>query len=290
MARRPAVAGTFYSGDPDGLTKDIERCFLHNNGPHRIPFVHRQQQRIGDVVGIIVPHAGYIYSGPAAAHAYSRLAADGLPETVVILGPNHHGLGAAAAVASSTNWLTPLGTVHIDTEVAQNILASSKYAREDDDAHHKEHSIEVQIPFLQFIGGHKVKVVPISIAHLDLEASIELMRDMGAAIASALEGRNALIISSTDMSHYQTQQVANEKDRLAIERILALDAEGLLQVVHDNDISMCGVIGTAIAIKACKALGAVQAKELSYYTSGDITGDHKQVVGYCAVSLEKQSD
>ncbi len=287
MSRRPAVAGTFYNGDPDLLTKDIERCFLNVHGPGRIPIIHRQQERTGDVIGLVAPHAGYIYSGPAAAHAYSRLAADGLPETVVILGPNHHGLGEAAAVASSTNWLTPLGTVHIDTEVAEAILSTSKFAREDDEAHLKEHSIEVQIPFLQFIGGHKVKVVPISIAHLSLGDAIELVNDLGTAIANALVGKNALVISSTDLSHYEPQDIAKSKDAIAIEKILALDAEGLLKAVEANSISMCGATGTAAAIVACKALGATKTQKLAYYTSGDIIGDHKQVVGYCAASMEK---
>jgi len=287
MSRRPAVAGTFYNGDPDLLTKDIERCFLNPHGPGRIPIIHRQQEHKGDVIGLVAPHAGYIYSGPAAAHAYNRLAADGLPETVVILGPNHHGLGQAAAIASATNWLTPLGTVHIDTEVAEAILSSSKFALEDDEAHLKEHSIEVQIPFLQFIGGHKVKIVPISISHLTLQDAIALANDVGSAIANALEGKNALIIASTDLSHYEPQDVANSKDAIAIEKILELDAEGLLEAVESNAISMCGATGTATAILACKALGATKAQKLAYYTSGDIIGDHKQVVGYCAMSLEK---
>lgn len=287
MSRRPAVAGTFYSGDSDLLTKDIERCFLNNYGPKRIPIIHRQQERKGNVVGLVAPHAGYTYSGPVAAHAYNRLADDGLPETVVILGPNHHGLGEAAAVASSTNWLTPLGTVHIDTEVADAILSSSKFAQEDDEAHHKEHSIEVQIPFLQYIGGHRIKVVPISIAHLTLNDAIALANDVGTAIASALAGKNALIIASTDFSHYVTQDAAESNDTMAIDKILAMDAEGLLQVVDANSISMCGSTATATAIVACLALGATKAKKLAYFTSGDIAGDHKQVVGYCAMSMEK---
>lgn len=287
MSRRPAVAGTFYNGNSDLLLKDIEHCFLNTHGPLRIPIVHLHQERKGNILGLVAPHAGYIYSGPAAAHAYYAMANDGIPETVVILGPNHHGLGEAAAVASSSNWLTPIGTVHIDTEIAGSILSTSKYAREDDEAHHKEHSIEVQIPFLQFIGGHKIKIVPISLAHIPDSAALEITYDLGTAIADAIRGKNAIVIASTDMSHYEPQNVAEPKDAMALEKIMSLDAEGLLKTVESSNISMCGAIGTAVAIVATKSLGATKGRKLAYYTSGDMTGDHRQVVGYCAVAFEK---
>lgn len=287
MARRPVVAGTFYSGDTDPLMKEIEHCFLGVKGPGKIPIVHLHQERKGKVLGLISPHAGYVYSGSAAAHAYSALAVDGMPEVAVIMGPNHHGLGSAASVASPAHWITPLGMVHIDTDMTDFILANSKYAQEDDSAHMKEHSIEVQIPFLQFIGGHKVKIVPISIAHLCVEDAISLVDDLGNVIAKGLEGKNAVIIASTDFTHYESQESVHAKDAMAIEKILAMDPEGLIRTVDENSISMCGATGTAIAISACKQLGAVKGNKLAYYTSGDITGDMRQVVGYAAISLEK---
>jgi hypothetical protein len=145
---------------------------------------------LGNIVGLVSPHAGYVYSGAAAAFAYLALAEDGIPDVAVILGPNHHGMGAPVAVGVEADWETPLGTAAIDKEVARAIVAGSRYASADDSAHYREHSIEVQLPFLQYIGGGSTSIVPIALAHFGQDDAVELASELGAAVATALEGRS----------------------------------------------------------------------------------------------------
>ena len=284
MTRTPAVAGMFYELDPEALIHSIERCFLGKLGPGKLP--SRKDVRSGEVLGLVSPHAGYTYSGAAAAYAFDRLASDGLPETAVLLGPTHHGLGAAVAVSTETEWTTPLGAVQTDAETIDAVLELCGFAQRDDTAHVSEHSLEVQLPFLQYIGGDAVKIVPISIAHLSEDDAAALSLDLGQAISKSLAGKSAVVIASTDFTHYEPRASAESKDSLAIDQILKLDARGLLREVYGKSITMCGVAGTAVMLEACKALGAKQARKLTYYTSGDVTGDMSQVVGYGAFSVE----
>jgi len=285
MTRRPAVAGMFYEDDAASLRRTIEKCFSHRLGPGRLPS-STLAKAARKIVGLVCPHAGYVYSGAAAAHSYAALAEDGLPNTAVILGPNHHGLGEAVAVGTQEKWSTPLGEVRVDLETAEKVAENSSYARKDDLAHLREHSIEVQIPFLQYIGEDSVRIVPIALAHLSRTAALELFPDLGAAIARALEGKDAVVISSTDFTHYESAASARAKDALALDRIANLDPKGLLEVVDEHSISMCGVVGTAVMLEACRMMGARSARILTYYTSGDVTGDTLQVVGYGAAVVE----
>jgi len=239
------------------------------------------------VIGLVSPHAGYVYSGGAAAWAYLALAESAIPETAVILGPNHYGLGPAAALSPDDEWATPLGTQKADAEIAESILKASKYCEPDELAHAREHSIEVQLPFLQYVAGDAIRIVPISLAHLRKEDALALVDDLGGAIAEAVRGRSAVIIASSDFTHYESANSAAAKDALAIERILSLDGQGLIEVVYSRGITMCGVIGTAVMLEACKRLGATSARKLTYCTSGDVTGDNEQVVGYAAISIER---
>ncbi|MCE5315332.1 MAG: AmmeMemoRadiSam system protein B [Armatimonadota bacterium] len=287
MTRRPAVAGVFYEETKQELVESIEGCFLGNLGPGALP--NANTTRIGRVVGLVCPHAGYIYSGSAAAYAYMELAQDGLPDTAVILGPNHHGAGAAAAVSTGDEWITPLGTVKVDTNIAEEILRRSNFARADNVAHSREHSVEVQLPFLQYIGGSSVKIVPIAVAYMNKSEAFMLVKDLGSATARSLEGKSAVIISSTDFSHYESRESARAKDAEAMRHIVNLDPEGLIETVYERSITMCGVVGTAIMLEACKAMGATCARQLTYYTSGDVTGDTDQVVGYGALSVLRSS-
>ena len=289
MARRPAVAGMFYEGDEVSLRESIESCFTGRFGPGRLPLAPSPPPPLGarHVVGLVCPHAGYVYSGGAAAHSFAALAEDGLPDVAVILGPNHHGLGDAVAVSMDEKWATPLGEVQLDLATARAIVESSVYAREDELAHLREHSLEVQVPFLQYLGGESVKIVPIAIAHLGESAARLLVSDLGSAIAKALAGKSAVVIASTDFTHYESKASAEAKDSLALDRITDLDPMGLLRVVEEKSISMCGATGTAVMLEACKALGATSARTLAYYTSGDVIGDTRQVVGYAAVAVEK---
>ncbi len=289
MPRMPAVVGMFYDLDPDALRRTIDECFLGRLGPGNVPTSEVPSRKSGSerhVLGLVSPHAGYVYSGSAAAFAYDALASDGIPDVAVILGPNHHGLGVPVAVSTEDEWVTPLGPVRVDLDVARSILARSRYARDDEAAHSREHSIEVQLPFLQYAGGDATRIVPIAFSHLYLADAKELAADLGPAIAQALAGKSAVVIASTDFSHYVSKALAETRDAKAIDRILHLDPQGLLETVEANSISMCGATGVAVMIEACKQLGARSAQKLTYYTSGDVTGDTMQVVGYAALAVE----
>lgn len=285
MARQPAVAGGFYEAGRESLLASIKDCFLSPLGPGRLPLV--RADRLANIAGLVCPHAGYMYSGSAAAFAYDALANDGIPDIIVLLGPNHHSFGAPVALSPDEEWQTPLGPVRVDTDTANAILGECQFARFDDMAHLREHSIEVQLPFLQYIGGSGFRIVPISLSHLGERDALLLARELGLAIGAALSDKSAVIIASTDFSHQEPQQSAQAKDSLAIEQILKLDGAGLIRTVNDKSISMCGAIGTAVMLEACKALGATTARKLTYYTSGDVTGEFSQVVGYGALSVER---
>ena len=277
--RKPAVAGSFYDGSAAGLRRQIEDCFKHPLGPGALPGSARVVER--RILGLVSPHAGYIYSGPVAANGFFQIAAEGKPQTVVILGPNHTGLGAAVAVGGQDAWQTPLGSVEIDVEVGQAIVSAIRWARLDDLAHSMEHSIEVQVPFLQYIYENGFRIVPISMLRHDWEVS----RELGRAVAAAIKGKNAVIIASSDFSHYESQSMASKKDRLALESILNLEPERLEETVISHSITMCGPGPVMTMLTACKALGSKKARLLRYATSGDITGDHSQVVGYASVEV-----
>lgn len=284
--RKPAVAGMFYEASADELRAEIERCFLSPFGPGRLPMVETKGPR--RIAGLVSPHAGLVYSGPTAAHGYFRLAEDGLPEIAVLIGVNHRGYGAPVAVGNQVVWRTPLGDVAVDAETAQRIVSLSNYAEEDELAHRIEHSLEVQIPFLQYLGQRRMRIVPVLIGvPVRDSGALAVAEDIGSAVAQAVEGRDAIVIASTDFSHYESRQSAEQKDSQAIRRILELDEKGLLETVSDLDISMCGVVPTAAVLAACKLLGAKSARQLSYNTSGDITGDHSRVVGYAAIEFDR---
>jgi len=279
--RRPSQAGTFYAGTAESLRAQIEECFTHKLGPGRIP----KTVEIGshNLVGFVSPHAGYMYSGPVAAHGFYNLAQDGKPEIIVIFGPNHTGQGSAIAVMNEGVWRTPLGDVEIDTSTADSIVKESKIVDLDDTAHMFEHSIEVQLPFLQYLYGSDFRFVPIAFLMQDLESS----REVGKATARALAEKNALIIASSDMTHYEPQKSVEKKDNLVIEAVEKMDESKLYAVVEDYGISACGYGPIIALITACKALGAKNAKLLCHATSGDVTGDFSAVVGYASIALMK---
>jgi len=235
-------------------------------------------------LGILSPHAGLIYSGSVAGAVYSSIE---LPGTFVLIGPNHTGLGAPVSLMAKGQWETPLGTVRIDEELAAGILSRSRLVREDALAHMKEHSLEVQLPFIQYL-KKEFSIVPIQMMDTRFETCIEL----GNAIAEAIQGQGpgsrvqeqgVLIVASSDMSHYISAESAKKKDHKAIQRILDLDAQGLYDTVRDENITMCGY-GPAVAmITACKALGAKKAVLIKYTNSGEVSGDYDQVVGYAGI-------
>ncbi|MDD5590548.1 MAG: AmmeMemoRadiSam system protein B [Dehalococcoidales bacterium] len=270
MVRRPVVAGQFYPAQASRLSRMISGM------------VDKQVKK-EDVIGVVSPHAGYPYSGPVAAAAISRIK---FKDTFVILGPNHTGMGKALSIMTAGSWETPLGSIEIDTELAEQILTASRYLEEDDKAHQYEHSIEVQIPFLQYF-SKDFMMVPVAFSYHSPTA----YKDVGRAIARAVKntGKGVVIIASSDMTHYEPQESAQQKDDKAIEAILDLDEGELLRRVDEFGISMCGYAPTVALITAAKALGATRAELVRYQTSGDVTGDYSSVVGYAAIIIKGMS-
>ena len=234
-------------------------------------------------MGLICPHAGYMYSGPVAAHAFYHLAQDGKPDTVVLLGPNHTGYGSALSIMREGTWQTPLGKIEIDTALADDILHETKYLDIDELAHRFEHSLEVQLPFLQYLYGDNFKIVPISYLMQDYDSAVEI----GRALTEALDATNTVVIASSDMTHYESAKSAAAKDHKALNRVAALDAKGFFDVVEAENISACGYAPITSLITYADGVCA-KAELLSYHNSGDITGDPSSVVGYAAVCFKKQ--
>jgi len=279
--RRPAYAGTFYEGTEPSLKGQIEECFTHELGPKALPNV--ADGKLKHTVGLISPHAGFMYSGSVAAHGYYHLALDGKPDLIAIFGPNHTGMGSGLAVMREGAWQTPLGEVEIDTTTADSIVRESRLIDVDDGAHLREHSIEVQLPWLQYLYGSSFKFVPICFLMQDLQSS----REVGVAVAKALRDKNALVIASTDMTHYEPQKVAEKKDKAVIEAALKLEEEKVYSTVETLQVSMCGYGPVIAAITAAKELGARNGQLLCYKTSGDVVGDYSAVVGYASMMFTR---
>ena len=279
--RLPVVAGTFYEGTAEALRRQVESCFLSRFGPGKLPVVNVAGSR--KVLGLVCPHAGYVYSGAVAANAFFSLASDGKPETLIILGPNHTGYGNPLSAMREGVWRTPLGDVQIDSEIADAIAAESGILDFDEVAHRHEHSIEVQLPFLQYLYGNDFKFVPICFLMQDLQSAQEI----GSALAEALANRNAVVIASSDFTHYESQTSVNRKDLAALDAVEALDEKQFYQILEAENVSACGYAPIAALMTYAKALGATKAEILSHKTSGDVTGDKSSVVGYAALAIKK---
>jgi len=276
---RPPAAIGFYRPDAKGLREQIEWAFQHRLGPGRIPQLNRQGRR--QLLGLVSPHAGYQYSGPAAACGYAAMTEDGAPSVVVMLGPNHHGIGSEVAVCDASGWQTPLGVAQCDQALAESLAKQLPGAQLDSRAHRDEHSLEVQLPFLQYLLGDALRFVAIAL-HPYLSAEPE---ELGQVLAEALQSKEALLIASTDLTHQEPQTRAEAQDRLALDQMLQLDPDGLLAVVQRHRITMCGDEPTAAVITACLRLGAGRAELLRYHTSGDTEPGMNWVVGYGSVAI-----
>lgn len=274
--RKAVVAGMFYASSPAELKEQIEWCYRHKVGPGSLPRVNSKGPR--EIIAVVVPHAGYIYSGPVAAHAYKELASDGLFDTAVIIGPNHSGRGAAVSVWTKGAWETPLGEVSINEELADSLLGGVIEA--DETAHSEEHSIEVQLPWLQHLYGD-VSLVPITMLAQDLGTA----REVGKAVSRV--GGNVIIIASSDFTHYEPHPIASEKDNSVIEAITNLNEEQLYQRRDSLNCTMCGYGAIAAAIVAAKEMHAKKATLLKYATSGDTGGDFTSVVGYGSIAIRR---
>ena len=264
MARPPAVAGRFYPDDPQALLEEVQR--------------HLEQETPKvSAKGVIVPHAGFMYSGDVAGTVYSRIE---IPDTVILLGPNHTGMGERIAIFSHGSWIMPFGDLEIDANLAKDILENLPIARESEEAHRLEHSLETQLPFLQYF-RKQFKLVPICLMRLSFDECRMLARAIVQAVRSS--DRPVLIVASSDMTHYESHARASEKDHKAIDQILKMDPEGLFRTVEQEGITMCGVNPATVMLAACKELGATQAELVRYMTSGEVSGDMDQVVGYAGV-------
>jgi len=279
--RKPYVANAFYAGTKTSLTKQITDCFTHPFGPGQVPKIHQQGPR--RILGIVCPHAGYMYSGPVAANGYSKLATDGQPDVCIILGPNHSGLGSGLSIETEGAWETPVGITRINSDLAKRIQKSSSIIDIDETAHASEHSIEVQLPFLQYLFKDAIEFVPICMMMQDFTTSVEVAR----TIVESTKGKNVVIIASSDFTHYEPQADANRKDKEAIDAILKLDDKQLNELGDSNRVTMCGYGPITTLIVAAKMLGNVRADLLAYKTSGDITGDKSAVVGYSSLAFAR---
>ncbi len=279
--RKPAIAGTFYPAQAQALRTELEHSFTHAIGPGILPNLNPSGPR--RIVGVVSPHAGYVYSGPVAAHSFAALAADGRPEVVILIGPNHQGMGAEVAIDSSSSWATPLGIVEVDVRLGDAIQSNSRKAKLDRASHVHEHSLEIQLPFLQYIYGDGIRIVPIIMNSQDLETSA----DLGRALAYAGSDLNMVIVASTDLTHYQRQEKAVETDQLVLESIIRMAPADLLKTVSKEHITMCGPGPVAAMLVAAQILGAVRARVLSYATSGDTSGDYSRIVGYGAAEVSR---
>ena len=284
--RTPAVAGRFYPGRAEELLREIREY----TSPGKTPV---EAVRIA-AIGCVAPHAGYIYSGGVAGAVYARLE---IPERCVILCPNHTGKGRPLSIMANTTWQTPLGEVAADAEMGARLLRRFPALEENSAAHRAEHAIEVQLPFLQ-ARQPELNIVPIAIGTSDFD----VLRGLGEALADVIAGRQeddpekdgqeedraekVLIVASSDMNHYESDAVTRVKDHKAIERVLAMDARGLWEVVMNEDISMCGFGPTIVMLTAAKLLGATAATLVKYATSGDVSGDYESVVGYAGIIVE----
>lgn len=266
--RPPAVAGTFYEGTPERLRRQVETCFAAN------PPAPPRKQRF---LGAVVPHAGLMYSGHVAAAFYAQAE---LPKRFVILCPNHTGAGHFAAINREGAWRTPFGEVAIDTPLADALMARTKLLAEDTKAHAREHSLEVQLPFLQHLLGDAFTFVPICLgAHC-----YEYAEEIGRAIAAVMKTvKDVAILASSDLNHYEDQRTTLRKDQLAIDEVLRRSPRDLWRVVDEYDVSMCGFIPTTTMLVATNELGATDARLVKHATSGDVSGDYERVVGYASV-------
>lgn len=264
MKRTPAVAGTFYPAHAATLEKMVGE--LSPPGQKRL-----------QAIGVVSPHAGYIYSGSVAGKVFASVR---VPDTVIVIGPNHTGYGGRASILSGGTFTMPGFDMDIDHDLSASILKNSDIIEEDAAAHIHEHSLEVQLPFIHYHNPSAV-IVPLCI----MGRGFDFVSAVGSTLAKSIRdsGKQVLIVASSDMTHYETDERARKKDALAIEKVIGLDPQGLLKVTAEHDISMCGVIPVAIMLVCAQKLGAAKGKLIEYRTSGEVTKDFEEVVGYAGI-------
>ena len=272
MLRLPAVAGTFYPDNPLALTKQIQGFTRSKTVPEKI-----------SCQACLVPHAGYVYSGHVAAAVYERIA---LPKRIIVLGVRHFPYGEEAAILSEGAWRTPLGDVSIDAELAAKISHACPLLREDSVAHEREHSLEVQLPFLQVLDPG-FTFVPVALGTIHFDQLVSIGESLGKVLASEPD---VLLLTTSDFNHYEGDAITRKKDRLAIEQILNLDPRGLFDICRKEKVSMCGLGPTIAMLSALRVTGSNHAELAKYATSADVSGDTSAVVGYAGMFFRSRSN
>jgi len=285
IVRKPAVAGSFYPAEKARLIEAIESAYLHRLGPGRLPS-QEVVEPTPELKACVCPHAGYVYSGPVAAHSFLDISRLRSPELVVIVGPNHYGLGSGVATYAEGEWETPLGNVRVDRDASLRIIQLTGFTEVDPEAHRKEHSIEVQLPFLQRLYGGSFSFLPISLAFQDKATA----RDLGKALAELLKeaaevDASAILIASSDLTHYEPAAQAKEKDTALLKHVERLDLDAFYTTLERRNMTACGYGAVATVMEACRLLGYEKGRVNAYATSGDVTGENEAVVGYTSVSF-----
>lgn len=271
MIRKPVVAGKFYSANKDALRKELS-SFMPKNA------------KAAKALACVMPHAGYMYSGMVATETAANIA---IPENIILIGPNHTGTGETFSIISEGEWQTPFGSVKIHTQIADSLKKNCSLIKEDASAHAQEHSLEVELPILQFVRNAPFRFVPLSVMPANKTAYQSIAQAIASTITALSIRDTTLIVASSDMTHYESQESAKKKDNAAIEAMLKLDETLFLERITQYNITMCGYIPAVIAIMASKLLGASKAELVCYQTSGDVTGDFDAVVGYAGIIITK---
>jgi AmmeMemoRadiSam system protein B len=285
MVRPPAVAGSFYPTDERELARQVDDFSMPVGAagtapPEEIPDNNQGKVR---AIACVVPHAGFIYSGHVAGAVYSEIE---IPTRCILIGPRHYPQGQPMSILTEGSWRTPLGEARIDAALAAEIAHACPLLREDPVSHEREHSLEVQLPFLQRLSRHLL-FVPIVLASDRYPILEELGQALAQVIATTIAAQTGpvLMIASTDMNHYESDAVTRTKDFRALERILALDPRGLYDTVRNESITMCGYAATVVTLVAARELGAAKTRLVRYATSGDANGDRSRVVGYAGIAI-----
>ena len=276
QVRKPAVAGQFYPSEAEELSSLIDECYTHPLGPGRAPPAPPGK---GDIAAVVCPHAGYVYSGPVAAHSYLHVSSLVEPDLIVVVAPNHYGIGSGVSTFGSGYWETPLGKMRVDSGAAKELVDMAEVVADDPDAHRLEHSLEVQLPFLQLIYGDSVPFLPISLLFQDLDTA----RAVSSAIAKLVRGRKVVLVASSDLTHYEPAADARKKDTALLDQVLKGDVEGFYSTLERLNVTSCGYGAIATVMLTAHELGLRRAELLKYASSGDTSGDNLQVVGYGAL-------
>jgi AmmeMemoRadiSam system protein B len=272
--RTPAVSGTFYPDDQKELKSLIHDCFTHTIGPGKTPPTDSDQK----IYGVICPHAGFVYSGPVACHSFYSISSS-TSKLAIITGPNHYGIGQSIASMVDASWKTPLGLMEVDSESVLELRDGLDILELDSFSHSKEHSIEMQVPMLQETFSHDMKILPVSLINQEQKTATKV----GSAIAKIAQKKDALLIGSSDFTHYEENEFAHRQDLALIEPILKLDVDEFYKILYERKVTACGFGAIASTMTACKELGATEGKLLKYATSGDVSGDKSYVVGYGSI-------